>query len=154
MENSVNAEIAENRKFLGWLLYDGHCPLCVRLATQWQSSLAGRNIGLLPLQTPWVRRQFALTDAELMKEMRLLRPDGSNSGGVDALIEIAQFYWWTWPLRQLVWIPAFYRLAGRAYRWIADRRHCHGGRCRLPTQALARAGVTRCGKTTVFFDLP
>ena len=150
----MNTEIAENRKFSGWLLYDGECPWCVRLAAQWQSSLADRNVALLPLQTPWVRRKFALAEDELLQEMRWLRPDGSRLGGADALIEVAGYYRWTWPLRQFLRIPAVHRMAERAYGWVADRRHCQGGSCRVQPPDLIRQGTERRGKTTVFFDLP
>ena len=88
--NSVNAKIKETNKFKGWVLYDGECEMCVDLARRWQSPLANREFGLLPLQTPWVRRRFGFPDEELLAEMRYLHPDGTSLGGMDALIELSR----------------------------------------------------------------
>lgn len=86
----MNTEITDKEKFNGWVLYDGDCRLCTGAARHFQSALARRHFKVLPLQTPWIRQAFALTDADLLREMRLLKPDGKSMGGVDALLEIAR----------------------------------------------------------------
>ena len=131
----MNTEITEQIKLNGWVLYDGNCRLCIGLAGHFRGLLAGRRLDLLPLQTPWVKARLHLPDAQLLTEMRLLRPDGTHTGGVDALLEVAEHFWWAWPLRQLGRIPAITKLLRVGYRWIARNRSCADGACAVKSHA-------------------
>jgi len=119
----------------GWVLYDGDCRFCVRLARSFRPCLAGRHFELMPLQTPWVRARLGLLDSGLLDEMGLLLPDGKVFGGVDALLEISRHYWWTWPLRQLARVPGIKNLLRLGYQWIARHRGCTGGACVVASAA-------------------
>jgi predicted DCC family thiol-disulfide oxidoreductase YuxK len=126
----VNTEITDIEKFNGWVLYDGDCPLCTSMARRFRKLLAGRRFELLPLQTAWVKTRLALPDSQLLDEMRFLRPDGNFFGGADALLEIARYFWWAWPLRQLGCIPPVTKMLRAGYRWVARNRDCTNHVCR------------------------
>jgi predicted DCC family thiol-disulfide oxidoreductase YuxK len=127
----VITEITDNEKFNGWVLYDGDCHLCTGMARSFRRLLAGRHFELLPLQTPWVRTRLALSDSQLLDEMRFLRPDGKFFGGANALLEIARYFWWAWPLRQLGCIPPVTKMLRAGYRWVAKNRDCAMHGCRI-----------------------
>lgn len=122
-------EITDKEKLNGWVLYDGDCRLCTGMARRFHDLLARRHFKLLPLQTPWVKRRLALPEAELLVEMRFLRPDGKFFGGADALLEIARYFWWAWPLRQVGRIPAMKQILRAGYRWVARNRDCTSHAC-------------------------
>jgi alginate O-acetyltransferase complex protein AlgI len=131
----VNTEIAESVKWRGWVLYDANCRLCTGLARRFQGLLASRRLALLPLQTQWIKARLQLPGSQLLAEMKLLRPDGTYTGGADALLEISRFYWWAWPLGQVGRLPAVNKLLHAAYRWIARNRGCIAGGCEIQSNA-------------------
>lgn len=113
------------------MFYDANCRFCVRLARRFQALLARQRFELLPLQSPWSRARFGLAERELTAEMRLLLPDGKVFGGADALLEISRHYRFAWPVRQLTRLPAIHNLLRCLYRWIARKRSCIAGACRV-----------------------
>jgi len=127
----VNTEITDAAGFEGWIFYDADCRFCVRLAHWVQPWIADRRFCLLPLQGAWCRRRLELPDQELLKEMRLLRPNGELFGGADALLEIARHFWWAWPVRQLARIPAIKKLLHVGYNWVVSHRGCADGICEI-----------------------
>jgi predicted DCC family thiol-disulfide oxidoreductase YuxK len=132
----VNTEITEN-KLNGWVLYDGECRLCTGMARRFHHLLAGRHLELLPLQTPWVKERLHLPEDQLLKEMRLLRPDGKYFGGADAILEIGRYFWWAWPLRMIGHVPVIKRLLEVLYRHVARNRNCTDGVCEIKKQSRA-----------------
>jgi predicted DCC family thiol-disulfide oxidoreductase YuxK len=132
----VNTEITEN-KLNGWVLYDAECGLCTRMARRFHDLLARQRLELLPLQTPWVKARLALPEPQLLAEMKLLRPDGSYCGGADALLEICQYYWWAWPLRQIGRVPPVTKILRHGYYWIARNRTCTNNACQIKKQSRA-----------------
>lgn len=127
----MNTEITDTKESNGWVLYDAECGFCTAWAARARRLLATRRLGLLPLQTPWVRERLALTDLELLAEMRLLKPDGRVFGGADALLEICRYYRLAWPLCWLSRLPVMAKVFRAAYRWVARNRHCANGACRI-----------------------
>lgn len=127
----MNTEITDIEKFEGWVLYDAHCSYCTALAKRTEAGLAARHFKLLPLQTPWVRERLALTEAELLAEMKLLKPDGKVLGGMDAILEIGRHYRLVQAFCLIGKIPIVTKCLRRAYRWIAIRRNCAGGACEI-----------------------
>ena len=102
----MNTEITDVKEVVGWVLYDADCRFCTGLAKRFRVLLAARHFELLALQTPWVRQKLDLADNELLAEMRLLKPDGTLLGGVDALLEISRPFPLAWPIRKLAQIAA------------------------------------------------
>jgi predicted DCC family thiol-disulfide oxidoreductase YuxK len=133
--SSVITEKSEQRPappFRGWLLYDSACRFCRAIAA-WLAPIAGRRgFALAPLQADWVRRRLRRPEAELLGEMRLLRPDGTHTGGVAAFLELARQVWWARPLAAAARVPLIRRALDAAYRCFAARRYCVAGRCALP----------------------
>jgi predicted DCC family thiol-disulfide oxidoreductase YuxK len=127
----VNTETTDANEVAGWVLYDADCRFCTALATRFRALLAARRFELLPLQTPWVRQKLDMANHALLAEMRLLKPDGTNLGGVDALLEISRLFPLTWPIRQLARFAAIKNLFHAIYRWIARHRHCASGACAI-----------------------
>lgn len=120
----------------GWVFYDNACLWCVRLARRFGPILRKRGIDLAPLQTPWAREKFGTEGGELLKEMRFLTSTGRVFGGADALIELSRHLWWSRPIRLLTRIPGGKPLLRAAYRWVAARRGCLGGRCELKSSGV------------------
>lgn len=134
----------------GWVLYDGICPICLAGVRRWAPMLTRRGFGFAPLQTDWVRARLGLLPGELPPEIKLLRPNGSMLGGIDACAEIGRTVWWLWPFAVLAGWPGFHALAGSVYRWIATNRYCLGDVCPLPHHAPPR----RHHAVTTFLELP
>lgn len=127
----MNTEITDMKEVEGWVLYDAECRFCTTLAKRFRPVLAGRHFKLLPLQTPWIRQRLNMSGPDLLAEMRLLKPDGTILGGVNALLEISRSFPLAWPIRQLAQFTAIKNLFDGIYRWIARHRHCASGACAI-----------------------
>jgi predicted DCC family thiol-disulfide oxidoreductase YuxK len=122
----VTTEITDysgNRLPLGWILYDGDCPLCIHLAQHYGPALRRRHWELLPLQTPWVQERLGLSREALLNEMRVLMPDGQSFGGAEAVVRIARRFWWGWPLWMISQLPGTTAMLKVIYAQVAAHRH-------------------------------
>ena len=137
----MNTELTDTKEVAGWVVYDADCRFCTTLAGRCRALLAAHRFELLPLQTPWVRQKLDLSNEELLAEIRLLKPDGTVLGGVDALLEISRPFPLAWPIRKLAKIAAIKKLFQRIYRWIARHRHCARGACEISGSAAGQPGV-------------
>ena len=117
---------------IGWVLYDGECPLCTGAAAWFARLLQRHRFRLAPLQTDWVRLRLDLAPDAPLPEMRLLAADGRVYGGAEALVQIARRIWWASPVFALAHLPGGMILLHGFYRRLAANRHCLGGACRLP----------------------
>ncbi|MBT5322325.1 MAG: DUF393 domain-containing protein [Verrucomicrobiales bacterium] len=81
-----------------------------------------------------MRRRLNLPETELMKELRVITPDGRVLGGTAGLIHMCGKIWWACPLWLMARVPGVKWLMDRAYRWMAERRMCLSGACSLHTQ--------------------
>jgi predicted DCC family thiol-disulfide oxidoreductase YuxK len=135
----------------GWVLFDGHCPLCSRLACRFGPMLYRHRLATLPLQTPWVNERLTQRGEQLLAEMRFLIQDGTLFGGADALIELARRIWWAKPIFWLSRVPGAKRVMRKAYVRVASRRSCLAGACQVgvdPMHAATRTpGQAQCGDT-------
>jgi predicted DCC family thiol-disulfide oxidoreductase YuxK len=113
------------------VLYDGVCPFCIGLADRFGPMLRRRGFELAPLQTPWVQARLNLKPDEPLTEMKLLTPDGVVLGGVEAMLYIADRFWWARPMTLVMRLPGIRHLLNKLYAFIAARRYCLGGACRL-----------------------
>ena len=120
---------AKSRHARGWLFYDAECDFCTRTAQWIAPVLAKRGFALAPLQDPRVAQLLGLSQAELMREIRLLNADGQQYGGADAAIALAREIWWAAPLVWLGKIPGGMLAMRAAYRWVASHRKCAAVTC-------------------------
>ena len=119
----------------GWVLYDGECGLCIRLAGRFGPLLGRLGFGLAPLQEPWVQDRLGLTGGGPLMEMGLITRNGLVLGGADAFIHLSGCVWWGRPLHWLSRLPGARALLWKLYRWIAANRHCLGGACKTSRRA-------------------
>ncbi|HEY2460599.1 MAG TPA: DUF393 domain-containing protein [Candidatus Acidoferrum sp.] len=113
----------------GWLFFDAECGFCTRIARWLTPILRRRGLGVAALQDPRVSALLALPEADLMREMHFLRPNGSECGGADAAVAIAQEIWWARPLVWLSKVPGAMNAMRAAYRAIAANRNCESVKC-------------------------
>src|SRR4051812_34762233 len=118
----------------GWVLYDGECRLCTRWVHRFELPLKRRGFGLRPLQSAWARERLGLDSAELLREMRLVFPDGKIKGGADAIVELSRHFWWGLPVYWFCRLPTIMSLLRAVYRYVAMRR-CNEGACAAPLAA-------------------
>ena len=148
---SVSAEItdATSKPSRGWVLFDGDCQFCRRWVDRIEPILAPRGFVFLPLQTPWVRAFFHFPENQLLGEMRVLLRNGEIHGGADAVIALARYVWWGWPLVAFAQVPGVRRALRAAYRRVAARRHCLSDACsvgrdtNLPVPPTSQGGIAR-----------
>ena len=127
----------------GWVVYDGACGVCSRLARRFRGMLERRGFALVPLQAPWMssrlRFSYGIPLENLLDEMRVLTADGRALGGADAVLFLAGRVWWAWPVAVLGSLPLLRVLLGRGYRWFAANRHRVSQACGIhpapPTEA-------------------
>ncbi len=137
----MNTDITDNKvesAAPGWILYDGHCPLCRRLAQRARPLLEPRGFRFAPLQRQWAAARLGLVQGESPGEMVVLTRDGQVIGGADALIHLAKQVGWAKPLGWLAGVPAFRAMLRAGYRWVARHRHCSVGWRRFGTRAACR----------------
>ena len=123
----------------GWVLYDAECRFCTSLVTRTRATVETGGFRFAPLQSPWVRERLALPENLLMAEMRVLTVAGRVIGGADAVVYLARELgvsrrvWWARPLAIVSKLPLAMPLLRFAYRWVARRRYCGQGACRVTT---------------------
>ena len=115
----------------GWVCYDGDCEFCLRWLRRVERPLRQRGFGFIPLQTPWVKANLNVPEAELLTGMRLLLPDNRILGGADAAMVLARHIWWLWPLWLVSKIPGAMPIIRACYRFIARNRHCSTDGCAI-----------------------
>lgn len=115
----------------GWVLYDGNCGICYRLAKQWESTLRRAGFALAPLQAEWVRERLGWNEQDLLRDILLLQPPASILRGADVYLHAMRHIWWLAPLGALLRLPGLYQLTKFCYRKFADNRHRISRTCGL-----------------------
>jgi predicted DCC family thiol-disulfide oxidoreductase YuxK len=115
----------------GWVLYDGACGICTRLAQFWEPTLQRLGLSIAPLQSPWVQERLGLPRDKLLDDLRLLRPDGQFISGADVYRYIMRRIWWAYPLYLLSKAPGLSRLFDWTYRTFARHRMRISATCGL-----------------------
>ena len=136
----------------GWVFYDGDCRTCSMWAHRFERPLQRCGFGILPLQSDWARERLRLAAPELLKEMRVMLPDGKVEGGADAVVELSKSFWWGWPVWVFSRLPGAMGILRAGYRWIA-RRRCTAGSCKVTLRGEAssfKLQVSRKPKNSSF----
>ena len=105
------------------VLFDCECPMCLRMVARMRLIWEPRGFEFVPLQAEWVHRKLALPEEELLREMRVLMPDGRVLGGADAHALLWGHVWWLWPLWLLDKVPGGHWLINWVYERIAANRY-------------------------------
>ena len=103
----------------GWILYDGSCGFCRRWVPFWERPLRRRGFDIAPLQSVWVREKLALSEDELLRDLRLLLADGRQVVGADVYRYAARRIWWAWPVYLFSVTPGLRKLFDWGYRRFA-----------------------------------
>jgi predicted DCC family thiol-disulfide oxidoreductase YuxK len=130
---SLTSEFTDGkgRHARGWLFFDADCRFCTRIA-QWMAPiLERRGLALAPLQDPRVSALLGLSRNELMRELRFVLSDGTQSGGADAVLALAREIWWARPVVWLGKLPGMTGVLRAGYRWVALRRSCAAAVCAI-----------------------
>ncbi len=115
----------------GWILYDDSCGICRRWIPFWQAALQRRGFAIAPLQAGWVRAQLQLSEAELLRDLRLLLADGSQICGADVYRYATRRIWWAWPVYLFSITPGLRNLFDWGYRTFAANRFRVSSACGL-----------------------
>jgi predicted DCC family thiol-disulfide oxidoreductase YuxK len=128
----------KGRHARGWLFFDAECGFCTRTARWIAPTLEKHGMALAPLQDARVGALLGIPREELLREIRFLLSDGSQSGGADALVALAKEIWWWRPLAWLSRVPGMMNVLRSAYRWIAQQRSCASAACTVVPQSLSK----------------
>ncbi|HWQ03224.1 MAG TPA: DCC1-like thiol-disulfide oxidoreductase family protein [Candidatus Nitrosotenuis sp.] len=115
---------SSDERFRGWLLYDRDCAFCSRWARSLEPILLARGFHVAALQDDWVSSALGISQAELLRALRLWTPEGKTYLGADAVMQLARFIFWAKPITWLSGIPGAMRMLRALYARIAARRHC------------------------------
>lgn len=116
----------------GWVLYDGNCGICTRLARFWEPTLQRLGLSIAPLQSPWVQERTGLELDALLSDVRLLHPNGRLISGPDVYRHVMRQMWLTYPLYLLSVTPGLSRMFDWSYRAFARNRTRISNACGLP----------------------
>jgi predicted DCC family thiol-disulfide oxidoreductase YuxK len=124
--NSVNTETTDMTVTNGGrVFYDGDCAFCVGWARRIERTLRRNGIEVVPFDMSGIG-----TSSSFYDEMIVEFPNGRRQGGADAVVGLARYIWWLWPLWILAKMPGTKPVLREAYRFVAARRHCISGACR------------------------
>jgi predicted DCC family thiol-disulfide oxidoreductase YuxK len=107
-----------------WILYDSDCALCTRYIKRIESPFKRLGFGIAPLKTDWVARKLVHRKRGRPDEMVVITFNGQALGGADAIIYLAKFTWWAWPLSVLSKVPGIRYALSQLYSILARSRHC------------------------------
>jgi predicted DCC family thiol-disulfide oxidoreductase YuxK len=123
----------QKHETLGSLLYDADCPFCRKWILRLGHMLREHSFEIAPLQSPWVIQRLNLPNEDLLRDVRLLLPDGRQIIGADAYRYIMRQIGWVYPFYLLSLIPLLRTLIDASYRKIATNRYCLSSAvCRFP----------------------
>lgn len=109
--------------------------VCRRWVPFGEGALRRRGFNLAPLQADWVRAKFQLSESELLHDLRLLLPDGSQICGAAVYRYAMRRILWPWPTYLFSITPGLGRVFDWGYRTFAANRHRISSTCGLKDQA-------------------
>ena len=107
----------------GWVFYDGTCAICSEGVRRFEFLMRRAQFECADMQEEWVKEKMNIMNIEDIKEMRILTKDGLMIEGVDGILHVAKYVWWTWPMWLLSRIPPLGWLMKTVYRKVAQNRH-------------------------------
>ena len=107
----------------GWVFYDGTCAICRGGVKRFSFLMRRARFECADMQEECVKEKMNITNIEEIDEMRILTKDGVMIEGVDGILHVAKYVWWTWPMWFLSKIPPIGWLMKTVYRKVAQNRH-------------------------------
>jgi len=115
----------------GWILYDGSCGMCSRLAQTWGSCVKAVGFEFTSNDSGWIRDRLGRANDDIKNDIRLLFRDGRMVSGVDAYLFLMMRIWWLRPFGFILSLPGLRSVAGLVYRQIKRHRHFLSHACRI-----------------------
>jgi predicted DCC family thiol-disulfide oxidoreductase YuxK len=122
---------SKGRHAQGWLFFDAQCEFCAAIARRLAGPMKRRGLAIAPLQDPRVGSLLGLSPEELLRAIRFVRADGNHRVGADAVLAVAQEFWWARPLVWVAKLPGMAPLMRAGYQCVAELRKCPAGRCAM-----------------------
>ena len=117
------------------LVYDGHCPLCIRTMTQLDALDGARRLRYVDLEREWARAEKLVPGVSrdaMRGEVAVVTPEGRVLRGFFAFREVSKRVPALWPLVPLMFAPRAAWTGARTYAWVTahrSRRVCEGSAC-------------------------
>ena len=106
------------------LIYDGHCPFCVRSVRRLKKLDLFGDLVLIDfhaVEDP-SRIDRCLTPEMCQSELQLLTKDGKRHGGFYAFRRLSRILPLLWPLVPILYFPGIQTIGSAVYARIAKRR--------------------------------
>jgi predicted DCC family thiol-disulfide oxidoreductase YuxK len=123
----------------GLICYDAECVVC-RRAVRWLHRLSRHGFAFLPLQHPLIRQRLG-SGMDVPNEFKLIRPGQAVLGGALAIQAVLAALPSTRPLARFTGTRIGFAVIDKAYRWIAEHRHCHAAHVCGISRSSVRDGV-------------
>jgi predicted DCC family thiol-disulfide oxidoreductase YuxK len=107
----------------GCLLYDGSCGACSHLIGGRADFYQRYGFAVAAAQEDWAQEKLAAVGMQSLREIRLLKPDGSCLSGPDVYREITRKIWWLLPIHIFSRLPLFRHVFNLGYRIFSANRY-------------------------------
>jgi len=142
----MTAELTHTVTSHGWIFYDARCGLCAGGARRLGGIAKWLGFRLMPLQRRWVRDlllQRGVREDELLRDARVLMPDGELLSGAEMYAAMSRRVWWGWPVVVIAAMPGGMGVLRWLYRRVADNRLAISAALGLRARAAKRKKMER-----------
>ena len=123
------------------IFYDGRCRFCTNSKQTVERLPSRADLAFVDIQDSRLMGRYPMVDPRAAQgQMFVLAPDGSLTGGFDAIVSLLPALPGLRTLRPLLSPEPVRKIGRRVYRWVARNRYrlggmtsCAGGACRIPT---------------------
>src|SRR3954453_16493844 len=122
-----------------FVFFDGNCRLCTDTVRTLRDMDTTADVRFVDVQQPGVFLKYPQIDpAVALGQMHVISPDGTVSGGFDAIVSLLPAFPSLRVFQPLLAGPLMRQLGGKVYRWVARNRYriagttgCAGGACKI-----------------------
>ena len=121
------------------IFYDGRCRFCTNSKQTVERLPSRAELDFVDIQDARLMSRYPMVDPRAAQgQMFVLSPDGSLTGGFDAIVSLLPALPGLRRLRPLLSSEPARKVGRRVYRWVARNRYrlggmtpCAGGACRI-----------------------